>query len=166
MIKNLKNTPIYIYVLECEKGRYYVGKSENPLVRINEHFTNEKGASAWTKLYKPVKVVEIVENADIFDEDKYVKMYMAKYGIDKVRGGSYISPNLDPDIIDLIKREFSSNFNLCFRCNQKGHFIDNCPRSKCYNCKGFGHYSKDCPNEKVCSKCNQKGHSSIDCFSC
>lgn len=157
---------VYIYVLQCEKGKYYVGKSENPLVRINEHFTSDKKASAWTKLFKPQKVVEIVENADIFDEDKYVKMYMAKYGIDNCRGGSYVSPNLEPNIVELIKREFTSNFNLCFKCKQKGHFIGNCPMTKCYNCKKFGHYSNNCPNDEKCKKCNEVGHKEEDCFAC
>lgn len=156
---------VYIYVLECEKNKYYVGKSENPLERINDHFSEDKHGSTWTKLFKPKKVIEIVENADIFDEDKYVKMYMARYGIDSTRGGSYLSPNLDPDIIDLIKREFTSNQNLCFRCKQKGHFINNCPMTKCYKCKKFGHYAKDCPKEQVCSKCKEKGHKEEDCFS-
>ena len=157
---------IYIYVLECEKGKYYVGKSENPLVRINDHFTEEKQSSSWTTLFKPTKVVEIIENADIFDEDKYVKMYMAKYGIDNVRGGSYLQPNLDPNVIDLIKREFTSNFNLCFKCKQKGHFIGNCPMTKCYKCKKFGHFSNKCPLDEICEKCNEKGHTEKNCFTC
>ena len=155
---------VYIYVLECEKGKYYVGKSDNPLVRINDHFTDEGKGSTWTKLFKPTKVVEIIENADIFDEDKYVKMYMAKQGIDNVRGGSYLQPNLDPDVIDLIKREFTSNMNLCFKCKQKGHFISNCPMTKCFKCKKFGHYSNDCLLDQVCEKCGIKGHKEDDCF--
>jgi hypothetical protein len=156
---------VCIYVLECEKGRYYVGKSDNPLSRINDHFTDDKKRSIWTKLFKPIKVVEIVENAHIFDEDKYVKIYMSIYGIDKVRGGAYISPNLDPDLIKLIKREFTSNLNLCFKCKQKGHFINNCPMTKCFNCNKFGHYSQDCPKDNVCEKCGEKGHKEKDCFS-
>jgi len=157
---------VYIYVLECEKNKYYIGKSENPLVRINEHFTSNIHASTWTDLYKPKKVIEIIENADIFDEDKYVKIYMARYGINNVRGGSYTQPNLDPDIIDLIKREFTSTFNLCFKCKQKGHFIGNCPMTKCFKCNKFGHYSTECIMDVICEKCKVKGHKEKDCFSC
>jgi hypothetical protein len=39
---------------------------------------------------------KIIKNCSSFDEDKYVKEYIAKYGIDKVRGGSYVTNDLTP----------------------------------------------------------------------
>jgi predicted GIY-YIG superfamily endonuclease len=64
----------------CEKGRYYIGKTERPLRnRVEEHF-DKYGGSEWTRQYKPIKVVEVIRDADAFDEDKYTKIYMKKHG--------------------------------------------------------------------------------------
>ena len=57
---------------------------------MNIHVFMFKGSgAAWTKLHRPVKVKKIIKGCDRYDEDKMVKKLMAKYGIDKVRGGRY-----------------------------------------------------------------------------
>lgn len=114
-----------VYILLCEKQRFYIGKTDRPLqCRINEHFS--KHGSEWTKKYKPIKVVEQIKNADEFDEDKYTKIYMNKYGIDMVRGGTYTEMQL-PDYKRLaLENELCSASNLCFRCNRPGHFANQC----------------------------------------
>ena len=114
-----------IYVLLCERNMYYVGKTERPLqVRIVEHF-NRIG-SEWTRKYRPIEVIEQIPNADEFDEDKYTKIYMKMYGIDKVRGGSYSQLELPYYSLLTLEREFCSADNLCFRCNRYGHFANQC----------------------------------------
>jgi hypothetical protein len=84
---------VTIYVIECEYGKYYVGKSKDVDVRLLNHFTNN--GSEWTKLYKPVKVLGQYDNCDDFDEDKYTIQMMEKYGINNVRGGSFVRIKLD-----------------------------------------------------------------------
>ncbi len=114
-----------IYVLLCEKGRYYIGKTNRPLQeRIEEHF--DMYGSEWTSKYKPVKVVEQIDNADEFDEDKFTKIYMKKYGIDKVRGGTYTQMELPKYSLLTLEKELCNADNLCFRCNRSGHFADTC----------------------------------------
>lgn len=115
-----------IYVLECMNGKYYVGKTRNSLKRISKHFKG--GATAWTCLHKPIKIVEIIENCDAFDEDKYTKIYMAKYGIDNVRGGSYVKPILDERTQSFINHEFVTAQDRCYNCKCYGHFIRNCTK--------------------------------------
>ena len=70
-----------------------MGKSDNPAQRFIQHINGE--GAAWTKKYRPLKLLNIHENQSPFDEDKYVKEYMNKYGIDNVRGGAYVSNELD-----------------------------------------------------------------------
>ena len=62
-------------------------KLENPNFRIEDHFM-EKG-SQWTKKYKPIEIYSLIPNCDDYDEDKYTKKMMDKFGIDNVRGGSF-----------------------------------------------------------------------------
>jgi len=72
---------MYIYVLLLEEDHVYVGRTNNPNARLDEHF--QGGGAAWTKRFPPTEVIECVEG-DIYDEDKYVKKYMALFGIEKV----------------------------------------------------------------------------------
>ena len=114
-----------VYALLCQKGRIYVGKTYRPIpLRIEEHFG--VNGSEWTRLYKPIKLIEHVANADEFDEDKYTKKYMKKYGIDKVRGGSYSQIQLPAYSIKVLEMELCNASDLCFRCNRPGHFANKC----------------------------------------
>jgi len=50
---------VFIYILELENKKYYVGKTTNPDFRLQQHF-NSSG-SQWTKKYKPKKVLAIIQ---------------------------------------------------------------------------------------------------------
>lgn len=43
-------------------------------------------------------------DCDDYDEDKYTKIYIDKYGIDNVRGGSYVQVNFDDSTVDSLNR--------------------------------------------------------------
>lgn len=116
-----------IYVLQLEKGKYYVGKTNNLQRRIQQHIDGI--GSYWTKKYKFVNVSETFKG-DIFDEDKTVKIYMSKYGIDNVRGGSYVMLNIPDSIKQYIKLEILMAKNECLNCGKRGHFISQCYRSE------------------------------------
>jgi predicted GIY-YIG superfamily endonuclease len=119
---------ITLYVLKCKNKAYYVGKTSNLSIRILDHFSNN--GSVWTKLNPPLKVVETIENADAFDEDKYTKKYMSIHGILNVRGGSYVQNKLSTEQISLLTTELASAKNLCFKCGYEGHMITNCDSEK------------------------------------
>lgn len=115
---------IFIYILELEQGKYYVGKTTEPNFRINTHF-NSNG-SVWTSRYRPVKLLELIPNCDDYDEDKYTKMYMDKFGIDNVRGGSFVSMRLEQVTIEQLKKMSNGTNDRCFSCNESGHFAKHC----------------------------------------
>jgi predicted GIY-YIG superfamily endonuclease len=113
-----------IYVLKCEKGKYYVGKTNNIERRIEEHLLNN--GSAWTQKYKPLKIVEVLKNQSPFMEDTITKKYMAKHGIDNVRGGAYVQEKLDDVQYDALQRELWSVSGACMRCGRKKHMASEC----------------------------------------
>ena len=115
---------LFIYVLQLQNDKYYIGKTLNPHFRFETHFTNN--GSEWTKLHKPIKILELIPNCDNYDEDKYTYKYMDKYGIDNVRGGSYTSPILDRETKNQLKKISNSINNRCFICSNVGHFAKDC----------------------------------------
>jgi predicted GIY-YIG superfamily endonuclease len=113
-----------IYVLRLEGGRYYVGKSDNVIKRYQQHL--DGSGSAWTRKYKPVSLEKTMEHASPFEEDRVTKEYMSRYGMDKVRGGSYVGLELSESQTDALQRELWSAKDLCTRCGRPGHFVKDC----------------------------------------
>jgi len=119
-----------IYIIKLEDNKYYVGKTNNLERRKQEHINGN--ASAWTNKYKPISIEKIIYDTSSFDEDKYTKEYMAKYGIDNVRGGSYTKINLDDEQKELLQREIDGANDVCYNCGKKNHFIKDCSINKKY----------------------------------
>jgi hypothetical protein len=115
---------VLIYILTLEKNKYYVGKTNSPNFRIEQHFANT--GSAWTKKYKPIAIQQLIENSDDFDEDKHVLKLMTKYGIDNVRGGSFSRIALSDANIETIKQMIYGSTDKCFICGDNTHFANAC----------------------------------------
>ena len=173
---------ITIYVLECSDGKYYVGRTGNLGKRLKLH-SNGRG-SFWTRKYHMKKVVEVIKNADKFDEDKYVLKYMDKYGVENVRGGSYSQMILNNDLQKCIQRHFITANNLCYICGGKGHLIRECPDNPknarlLNNLEERRKFSEEPPRKKIkvddisfsfdsealCDRCGRTGHYKEQCFS-
>ena len=91
-IDNIDLTRSYVYVLELEEKRYYVGRTSNFIQRMNEHFT-ENGA-LYTKKYKPIRIKEVVEEKTCYDERDKTLEYMETYGWENVRGYAWCRETL------------------------------------------------------------------------
>jgi hypothetical protein len=117
-----------IYILRLEGGRYYVGKSDNVMNRYQQHLNGN--GSAWTRKYKPVSLVKTIENASPFEEDRYVKEYMNIFGIQNVRGGSYVELELSEFHMEALKMEIWAARDNCTQCGRPGHFVKNCYATK------------------------------------
>ena len=119
-----KYEEIIIYVLGCKDGKYYVGKTNDFNIRMKSHQLGK--GSFWTRKYPMISILEIIRNADKFDEDKYVLKYMDKYGIDNVRGGSYSQMVLNEELKNCIQRHMVTANNLCYICGKDNHLIREC----------------------------------------
>jgi len=80
-----------VYVLELEDNCIYVGATMNFNVRMAQHFAG-MGAK-WTKLHKPVKVLEVLYPFTPGLENKITQKYFELKGKDNVRGGSWCRVN-------------------------------------------------------------------------
>ncbi len=145
-----------IYVLALTDGCYYVGKSYDVESRYQHHIAGT--GSKWTSLHPPVQILEIIPIDNPFEEDKYVKMYMAQYGIDKVRGGAYSTVILSEDQLYFLKKELWAVESRCIRCGRSNHYIKNCTAAS----DVYGYPITD--NYVQCERCRRVGHSTSRCY--
>jgi predicted GIY-YIG superfamily endonuclease len=159
-----------IYILRLQGGNYYIGKSNNPMKRYEEHLRGN--GSSWTRLYKPIACERVITNASAFDEDKYTKEYMAKYGIEKVRGGTYVETELSKEQKRSLQKEIWAAQDKCTNCGKSGHYIKQCNKSNKNNTYMNIHYentdgdsddSDDFEYIWQCEKCDKKYTSEILC---
>jgi predicted GIY-YIG superfamily endonuclease len=124
----------YVYVLKCTHGKYYVGLTEDPSYRIDEHFAGD--GSVWTRKYKPIELRNLFSRCELEDE-KYVTLkYMKKYGVDNVRGGPFSTLDLPDSVNDMINRLVVHTVDACYKCGVKGHYGNDCWRDN-----GFDGYT-------------------------
>jgi hypothetical protein len=116
-----------IFALECDDKHYYIGISKKQyFTEIDGHFRGISGVE-WTSLHKPIKLVMLRPYCDASDHDMYVEIFMQRYGIDKVRGGSYIQTDLEDQMINVLKLRLNDKSLTCRKCVLNGHGENQCP---------------------------------------
>ena len=89
-------------------------------------------------------------------------MYMDKFGIDNVRGGSYTKVNLENSVIKFLKKNYHLYMINVMVVGAKNHFIKNCPNkylsdneydssSTEYSSDSSINYDSDTSNTSTCS---------------
>lgn len=116
---------MFVYVIQCQGGKYYVGRTTRLAQRFAEHWSGS--GSEWTKLYPPIRVERVIETNLTYDEGSYVKKYMHLHGIDNVRGGAYVTRELTRHQKALLTKEIREANNLCLKCGSSDHFCTQCP---------------------------------------
>ena len=96
-----EDTSLKVYVIECVDKHFYVGITDCLTDTWFHHINGIQ--SIWTQIHKPLKVVTVINEAETHDEFSLIKLYMAKFGIEKVRGGNYCQVTLSPTQISELK---------------------------------------------------------------
>ncbi len=134
VLRGLPANMVHIYVLKCQEGKYYVGKTNQTFKRFSAH-SSGRGAK-WTQKYKPIDLAHWYPDRKDSDETKITIQMMRKYGVNNVRGGPYTqvqmtkrqANNLENKIKSKsINKSVSKKKTLCKRCGRDTHTI-----SKCY----------------------------------
>lgn len=115
----------FVYILELEGGRFYVGITGDIMKRIGEHMRS-RGAE-WTKRYPFVRL----HHAETFAnktkeqmeeiEDNFTLVVMAKRGIANTRGGKWINIRLLSTEIAEIMQKIKPLPNVCIGCGRPEH---------------------------------------------
>lgn len=95
MFTTAKKKHYWLYVLRLQQNKYYIGitSRKDPSSRIREHMNGFYSAQ-WTKKYKPIECTEkidlgmLTEDQAYSQENKRTLQYMAKYGVNNIRGAN------------------------------------------------------------------------------
>ena len=157
-----------IYILKLKNNKYYIGKTNDIEKRFLEHMSGN--GSLWTQINKPIKIEKVIPNASKYDEDRYVKEYMYKYGIDNVRGGTYVTEELDEIARYSLQKELWGANDCCTQCGRKGHFVKDCKYNTDVNGEDIYEEEveevvyKNVYKKNSCHRCGRTGHFINDCY--
>ena len=126
----------YLYTLQLEQGKYYVGITDNPNFILEDHTPTE-----WTKKYKPVEIIEFEESVD---EYLFTVFRINSYGVNNVRGFLFERMELNPSEIKHLEESCSSLKliiedidNVCNICGMDGHYEEGCHLSNDPNIRSW-----------------------------
>ena len=112
--------PRYIYILELDGGRYYIGLSVDPIRRVNQHKKSGRKSSAWCKLFKPLRTVSITPIGELTDDEaEFIETqktldYMKIYGWRNVRGGYFCNTDQSLTYKNLLSHKKRKTFDIDF----------------------------------------------------
>lgn len=96
-----------VYVLKLENSKYYIGIGTDTISEIFHHKNGTK--CEWTKIHKPLSIVEVINNCEKYDDLKITFKYMAANGIDNVRSDTFQEVVLNESIFAMLKKNIKNN---------------------------------------------------------
>jgi predicted GIY-YIG superfamily endonuclease len=115
-----------VYVLGDQKGRMYVGKSQDVENRIEQHLQG-KGNQFLSGRVKRLEVEQTGSTNDLESWERnetLARMY--KYGVANVRGWMFTSVKLNKSQEEEAFRQICEKYDLCRKCGRNSHFADKC----------------------------------------
>jgi hypothetical protein len=94
-----------IYCLELENDRFFLFSRPTPSSNPIELFLEAVLTYEYIRQNKPLAIKEVWPETHPLDLDHHVKKHMLRYGIDRVRGGSYSEPILTSEQLALLTVE-------------------------------------------------------------
>lgn len=161
-----------LYVLRLQDDCWYVGTTNDLQRRVSDHSRGQ--GAAWTKAHPVIKLYESMPCPDPLLEDYKTKEYMRRYGMDKVRGGTYCQIRLNEQQVEALTQEFRMADGQCLNCGGD-HYIHACPEPKSKG-KGRAHNGqrvaktaspakKSDPSDRaLCIRCGRNNHTVDTCY--
>ena len=88
---------LYFYFVHLNNDKYYVLLFENNNLTLNNLYNNISPMPDWLLINAPIKVLDRIKYTGNFSLDDYVMLYMNKFGVDNVRGGTFSDVILSPE---------------------------------------------------------------------
>lgn len=143
----------FVYHIDLENGKHYVGSTRQLEARGAQHATGS--GSAWTRAHPPVAPLAVVEvvgtkSEATRKETAVAKFLMGEYGIDNVRGGAFCTMELSLWQVAVLQMELAHDRGECFRCGGTDHYAGECVRrakpvaERCFRCGREGHWQSEC----------------------
>ena len=149
----------YIYVLKCQKDKYYIGKTYNVQIEYNQHL--DGSYCDFTKEFKPCDIETIFE----LTEQINLEIVIAKY-INKYNKKNIFFQEIDVKNI----KKLLKIINIDCICGSKDHWLDSCKLnlkeefwSKMFN-KMISNFTKNCKDSQICCRCGRFGHFMDQCY--
>lgn len=143
-----------IYVLKLQGSKYYVGRTSDVQKRMAQHSSGR--GSSWTRIHPVESLWKIYKDCDPYDEDKYTLKLMDAYGVENVRGGTYIELELPKGQLDMIHRQIRMASDRCLVCGSSKHFA--------FRCKNIPNgIPNGIPKDPLCEICMTDDHKLEDC---
>ena len=149
----------YIYVLKCQKDKYFIGKTYNVQIDYNEHLDGT--FCDFTKEYKPCDIETIFEVIPEISLELVISKYINKYDKKNI---CFIETDLKQ-----VKKLLKENNSSCV-CLSSEHFLDKCSKnlkddfwSKMFN-KMVKKMVKNCNDSNICCRCGRFGHFMDQCY--
>lgn len=149
-----------VYALLCRHGKVYCGYSDDVFKRFEKHLNGS--GSMWTKVYRPIRILEIKEIGDsrlMYEEERGMTIsMMRKYGIENVRGGEYSRFQLNQDQVESLRSAIVERYGLCYNCLED---FDHHRRNGIWF--GAKCSSERCERFDWCERCSEIGHHVFSC---